>query len=117
MIDSVLPDDYISDHCTVHCLLSVLKPFAPRRNITLRRLADVNIEQFRQDIFGSQLGLTLSTHCTVESMVTQYNYVLGHLLDEHAPQCTRSVYISPCRSWYYRDITMAKRDKRTYELR
>ena len=98
VIDYVLPSDYINDHCAVHCSLSVLKPSAPRWNITQRRLADVNIEQFRQDIFASQLGQTLFAPCTVESMITQYNHVLGQVLDEHATQCTRSVYISAWRS-------------------
>ena len=97
--------------------IAVFKSSASRRNITLRRLADVNVEHFRQDIFASQLEQNMSAHCTVESMVTQYNHVLGQLLDEHALQCTRSVYIRPYRSWYNHDIIIAKREKRTYERR
>ena len=114
-VNSVLPGEHLTDHCAVHCSLSVNKPSAPRRTITMRRLADINIEQFRKDIDTSPLGQPVPNHTTVESMVSQYNHVLGRLLDEHAPQYGRSVYIRPDSQWYNQDVTLAKREKRKFE--
>lgn len=54
---------------------------------------------------------------SLEELVSCYNQELGTLLDQHAPEQTRSITLHPNTPWYTDELRMAKREKRQAERR
>ena len=69
-------------------------------------------DKLRNDIGEAFSDFTCSD---VESAVHNYNEVLQHIVDKHAPEKTRVVTIRPDAPWYNSKLAEEKRLKRKYE--
>ena len=94
-------------------ILDFTRPPPSRKRVKFRRLRDINIEQFKEDIKSSQLAL--STASITSELAEQFNLVLRELLDKHAPERTKTVTLRPNAPWYTEEVREAKRVKRRLE--
>ena len=86
-----------SDHFAVLFTLSFPSPGLPKQTVTYRSWKSVDHDQLRNDIGEAFSDFTCSD---VESAVHNYNEVLQHIVDKHAPEKTRVVTIRPDAPWY-----------------
>ena len=91
MVDTVVAD-LISDHCAVHCRVAMRKPPFRRELKTYRKMKAINLTSFSTDIENSDLYT--SQERLLEESVTQYNDVLGDLLEKQTPLKTKKGSIS-----------------------
>ncbi|XP_068690100.1 uncharacterized protein [Montipora foliosa] len=110
-----LPERHFSDHATVICNLSVMKP-APRiKHAEYRKLKSIDITKLREAICNSQLhqdppdDLNMLLDCC--------NTTLKSLLDKHAPVCSRHVITRPRPPLFTDNIIQARRDRKKAERR
>ena len=107
--------DLISDHCAVHCRIAMRKPPFRRELKTYRKMKAINLTSFSTDIENSDLYS--SQERSLEESVTQYNDVLGDLLEKHAPLKTKWLTIRPAAPWVNDDILSARKERRRMERR
>ena len=82
VVDTVMAD-LISNDCAVHCRIALRKPPFRRELKTYRKIKAINFTSFPTDIENSDLYTNQER--SLEHSVTQYNDVLGDLLEKHAP--------------------------------
>ena len=114
VVDTVVAD-LISDHCAVHCRIAMRKPPFRRELKTYRKMKAINCISFSTDIENSDLYT--SQERLLEESVTQYNDVLGDLLEKHAPLKTKWLTIRLAASWVNDDILSARKERRRMERR
>ena len=107
--------DLISDHCAVHCRIAMRKHPFRRELKTYRKMKAINLTSFSTDIENSDL--CTSQERSLEESVTQYNDVLGDLLEKHAPLKTKWLTIRPAAPWVNDDILSARKERRRMERR
>ena len=73
--------------------------------------SNINLTSFSTDIENSDLYS--SQERSLEESVTQYNDVLGDLLEKHAPLKTKWLTIRPAAPWVNDDILSARKDRET----
>ena len=84
-----LPERYFTDHATVICKLSVMRP-APRiKHAEYRNLKSIDITKLRKASRNSQLHQDPPDDLNM--LLDCYNTTFKSLLDEHAPVCSRHV--------------------------
>jgi hypothetical protein len=103
----------ISDHSAVSFVLPHPKPVAGRKKVTFRKLKDIDIPAFQNDITNSALCESQTTN--LEDLVSQYNKTLTAILDEHAPLQSKYITLRPHSPWFNEDIKKAKICRRTAE--
>ena len=102
-----------SDHFAVIGQINFSRPKQPKRTILYRKLGDIDLERFKQDIRKSSLILAQSE--SAADLVDQYNNILRALLDQHAPVRTKVVTVRPRVPWYTDELHEAKSRKRRLE--
>ena len=116
ILDNVCAHDpMISDHFVVSCNLRLNKPRFPRKEIEFRKLKQLDMNQFRNDIAASSL-ITNPPEDLAE-LVLQYDSVLSSILDKHAPIRKQVVTVRPAAPWYTERISDEKRKRRKLERR
>ena len=113
-MDTVVAD-LISDHCAVHCRIAMRKPPFRREQKTYRKMKAINLTSFSTYIENSDLYT--SQERSLEESVTQYNDVLGDLLEKHAPLKPKWLTIRPAAPWVNDDILSARKERRRMERR
>ena len=109
-------DLFLSDHCTVLCELSILKPPLKEKNISYRKLKTIDIQQFKHDLKLSQLCQdSVLENFDVNSLTTLYNSTLIAILDKHAPLRHKSITVHQRVPWFNYEIKEAKRKRRKLE--
>jgi exonuclease III len=103
----------MSDHLPITFRVSVCRPAAVKKTIHFRKLKDIDVNAFQQDLLASPL-ITLPAS-DVETLVDQYNTELTLLMDAHAPHITKEVFIRSNAPWYTKDIADAKSRRRQGE--
>ena len=103
VVDTVMAD-LSSEHCAVHCRIAMRTPF--RRELKTSFSTDIE----NSDLYTSQ-------ERSLEDSVTQYNDVLGDLLEKHAPLRTKWLTIRPAAPWVNDDILSARKERRRMERR
>ena len=106
-------DGLPSDHAAVSCNLTLDRPPAMKRKMRYRKLRQIDIEKFKQDIESSTL-YTNPAH-DPEGLALQYDTVLSQLLDLHAPQKEKCITIRPNAPWYTDELREEKQKKRRLE--
>ena len=114
VMDTVVAD-LISDHCAVHCQIAMRKPPFRRELKTYRKMEAINWTSFSTDIENSDLYT--SQERSLEESETQYNDVLGDLLEKHAPLKTKWLTIRPAAPWVNDNILSARKERRRMERR
>jgi len=103
----------LTDHYAIHCSLNLSKPGYPKKTISYRKFANIDKEQFKEDLKHSNLLSSLEKD--LDALVDQYNTTLTEILDRHAPLKTREITIRPLVPWYNDEIDQAKKVRRKYE--
>ncbi len=97
----------MSDHATLTIRLTVDKPSPGERQISYRRLKNIDHQKFCGEMRASPL--TTNPEPDVADLAAQYHRVMSELLDKHAPIITKSVTSRPSTPWYTTDIKAEKR--------
>ena len=105
----------ISDHNPIRVTISIPKPEPVRKQITYRKIKDIDINSLQEDILKSSLINKPSDN--IDSFVNQYNETLSAILNEHAPVIDKTVTVHPNAPWFSEDISQAKRKRRCAERR
>ncbi|XP_072015955.1 uncharacterized protein [Amphiura filiformis] len=108
-IDDTLP----SDHFAVICKLAVSRPPVTKHQFRFRKLRDIDINAFNNDIAASSLVTDPAND--VESLSTQFDNVMSDLLHCHAPEVSRSVSLRPHAPWYDEALRKEKQERRRCE--
>jgi hypothetical protein len=104
----------IADHKCISFDLTTVKPKYLRREISYRKLKELNMDDFRSDL-AIALG-EFDPNCgTVSEAVDRYNIILENTLDKDAPLKKRTVIIRPQPAWYSEDISEVRKEKRKAE--
>ena len=103
----------MSDHNPLIFHLLSPKPPPVKKIISFRKIKNIDIEKFTQDLAVNPLITSPST--TVDTVVTQYPDTLSSLLDVRAPVITKEVQIRPHTAWFNECIQAAKRERRKAE--
>ena len=103
----------ISDHSAITFQLPVSKFPTVKQVLSFRKLKDIDIEAFKDDLRSCSLVTDLEED--IECQATQYNSCLSNLLEKHAPLMQR---ISVDRSnypWFNSECKQLKSEKRRLE--
>ena len=116
IIQSVVvhPPD-LSDHSPISMTLPFHKPVATKKTITYRKIKDISLEDFINDIASSQL--CKSPPDDLDELVDMYNSTLSGVLDKHAPVQTKQITVRETAKWYNDEIHTAKQERRRAEKR
>ncbi|CAB4024715.1 Hypothetical predicted protein [Paramuricea clavata] len=104
-------DPVISDHLAIHCTLQLEKPPLEQAEIYYRKLNNVNMDSFNEDI----KVLDLNDDYDLSVLIDKYENTLKETLQQHAPQKRR--IITPLSPWYNEEIGQEKRNRRKLERR
>ena len=86
--------DYLfSDHITVLCDLELVKPPPKIKQVSNRKIKDIDREKLQVDILSSEL--CQNTPDTLDELVNSYNTTLAHALDRHTPLRTKVIRSRP----------------------
>ena len=86
--------DYLfSDHITVLCDLKLVKPPPKVKQVSNRKIKDIDREKLQVDILSSEL--CQNTPDTLDELVNSYNTTLAHALDRHTPLRTKVIRSRP----------------------
>jgi hypothetical protein len=103
----------ISDHFPVHCVLNLPVSKKETKTIRFRRLKNINLDNFKNDIQHSDLGFISQQDVT--EAIKVYNSVLKELLEKHAPIIEKTIVDRPNSEWYGEEIRVMKRKVRQKE--
>ena len=106
-------DPVISDHLAIHCTLQLEKPPLEQAEIYYRKLNNVNMNSFNEDL----KVLDLNDDYDLSVLIDKYENTLKETLQQHAPQKRRIItprLLSPC---YNEEIGQEKRYRRKLERR
>ena len=101
-----------SDHRRVLGNVDLSRPAPTRKSVTYRKLRNVDIEKFSEDIAISSLNNLAGSDLGI--MIDQYNEILCSLLNKHAPLQSREIILRPRAPWYSDELRELKREKRRF---
>ena len=103
----------ISDHSAISFDIPIGKPPSERKLISYRKVKNININEFKDDILNSSL---YSSPCDdINKLVEQYNNVLSDIIDKHAPLITKTITQHENSPWFHDEIRDAKQERRKAE--
>ncbi|KAL8562709.1 hypothetical protein ACOMHN_011280 [Nucella lapillus] len=108
IIDLTVVDKQISDQFLISFSLRLCKPRRRTREVTSRKLKDIDLDVFKADVTTS-LSIIFTD---AGDQAAQLNTCLGELLDLHAPLTTRRVTDRTSAPWITLDIKAAKQERR-----
>ena len=108
-IDDTLP----SDHFAAICKFAVSRPPVAKHQFRFRKLRDIDLNAFKNDIAASSLVTDPAND--VESLSTKFDNVMSNLLDCHAPEISKTVSLRPHAPWYEEALREEKRERRRCE--
>ena len=112
-IQNLSIDWKISDHFTVLFNVTIQKPPPLRKNLTFRKVHKINTDVFKSDL---RVAISQLEPChSIEGVVGRYNDTLGNLIDQHAPNITRTVTIRHHSPWYTEELRREKITRRQLE--
>ncbi|KAL8561508.1 hypothetical protein ACOMHN_011190 [Nucella lapillus] len=107
IIDLTFVDKQISDHFLISFSLRLCKPRRRTREVTSRKLKDIDLDVFKADVTTSLFIISPDAG----DQAAQLNTCLGELLDLHAPLTTRRVTDRTSAPWMTLDIKAAKQER------
>ena len=108
--------DYLfSDHTTVLCDLGLGKPPPKARQVSNRKIKDIDREKLQVVLLLSELCQNICD--TLDELVNSYNTTLAQALDRHAPLRTKVIRSRPLFPWFNEEIKAARREERKAERR
>ena len=61
-------------------------------------------------------SIPISTDCSGEGLLQQYDTCRRALVDHHAPMCHKTITLRLYSAWYSQELTEAKKQRRKLEL-
>ena len=117
-IPEIIRCDVISDHSAIVCTADIARPKATKKTIMHRDLRRLDTSLLCDDIKDSILCSSELGFCSdVNTLVEQYNDVLGQLIDKHAPVRSCTVTLRPHMPWFSENLRSLKRQRRQAERR
>ena len=114
ILSSIFPSDGLSDHLTVIAeLQGDLHRHTAKKQITYRRINQIDINNFKTDIVKSQL--ITNPKLSADSLYKQFHDTLSSILNTYAPLKTKSVFPKLPNPWITSAIQAAKRTRRYLE--
>ena len=104
---------FISDHCFIRTVTSLIKSESHSKQITFRRINNINLTNFKSDSQASEL-FKLNGKSVHEKAAT-YDQVLAEILDAHAPMVSKTIKIKNESPWYNNELRTIKIQKRKAE--
>ena len=98
---------------SVPCTLQLRKPQLQQTKINYRKLNDINMSSFNQDLEG----LNFDDDYDLPVLIDKYENTLKETLQKHAPLKRRLITIRPSSPWYNEKIGKEKRKRRKPESR
>ena len=111
MYDPCLCDKQ-GDHLAVRFAVHASKPARLRKVVTFRRLRQICVSDFAQDIASS---MDLSSDGSVTELVLHYISDLRSIVDHHAPLQKSTVTLRPNSPWFTDTLRQEKRNRRQLE--
>lgn len=116
--DSILIRDterkrFISDHAFVKVSTVLTKPKADVKVISYRKIKDLDLHKFKDDIRSS--GLMDMSDKSIHEKAVLYDSVLKETLDIHAPMVHKEIKVKQASPWYNQELREFKRKKRRAE--
>ena len=99
-----------SDHAAVTFLVNFPRPVLSKVLSERRKLPNINLELFVEDIADTSLMCNRSSD--VDVAVTQYDSDLRDLVNTHAPVKLRMSTVRPFSPWFSDHLRELKREKR-----
>ena len=78
----------ISDHFIIQCPIGFPRPALSCKELTLRKLKNIDIAEFSADIASSMVCTSIHWD-NIDAFADCFNMTLGDILDKHAPLKTR----------------------------
>ena len=108
----------LSDHNFIDCSLHIEKPKPQTKTVTYRKLKNIDIKTLGEDMGEA---LEAANNCSdLAALVDMYNVKLSAVLDNHAPQKTKTVKISHCQPWFNdfikEQIVLRRKKEKTFRL-
>ena len=104
------PGAYLSDHCTIECLLSLKKSQLQQKEIKYRKLRLIDPNTFRQ-----LLELDGYEELQLDGMVEVLDNCLRSAIDKLAPLKTRNIVVRPTNPWFDNEMRDQKKKMRKQE--
>ncbi len=102
---------FISDHCFVKVASSIEKPEVQTKEISYRKLKDINLENLKHDIAASNLETSYYNNLSLTKLAELYDSTMSAILDEHAPVVKTVLRKKSVSPWYYSELGVMKRKK------
>ena len=97
LVHNVEPGMFLSDHCFIHCQLTIAKNPLITESVTYRKIRAIDLEAFKQDL---ELALSNQHQGNINEAVNFYNDKVKHILDTHEPEKTKVVKRSHNQPWF-----------------
>ena len=104
------PDTYLSDHCTIECLLSFKKCNMQKKKIKYRKLKSID-----PMAFSKHLKLDGYEELSFEEMVEVLDKNLQDAIDALAPIKSRTILVRTTNPWFNNEVRDQKRRMRNQE--
>ena len=105
----------ISDHFAVKCQLALKKPGIEKKEVTFRKLNQIDFDKFNSDLCEEFKGF--DHLCDINNLTASYNSTLRELLDKHAPERTKVIALRNKHQGFSLDIRTKKKKRRQLERR
>ena len=104
----------ISDHFIIQCPIGFPRPALSCKELTFRKLKNIDIAEFSADIASSVLCASVHWD-NIDALSDCFNMTITDILDKHAPLKTRIMINRPKIPWFNDDIKQLKRKRRRLE--
>ena len=104
----------ISDHFIIQCPIGFPRPPLLCKELTFRKLKNIDIAEFSADIASSMLCTSVHWD-NIDALSDCFNMTLTDILDKHAPLKTRIMINRPRIPWFNDDIKQLKPKRRRLE--
>ena len=104
----------LSDHWSLLFKVQMMKPPPVFKHTEFRRIKDIDVDQFKKDIYDSDLCRDPPLD-DLSSLVSMYNSCLREILDIHAPKCEKDLPVRPRQPWFNNEIKTERQLRRKYE--
>ena len=106
------PGQYLSDHTSVVSHLSIDKPPLEVKKCTYRKLKEINTEEISTKLDHAFENFETTD---LEPMIEDLEKQLKLVLDEMAPEKTKTIVVRPTNPWFTEDVKIQKRLMRNRE--
>ena len=97
----------ISDHFAVICQLALRKPGIEKKEVTFRKLSQIDFDKFNSDLCEKFKGF--DQLCDINDLTAAYNSTLREVLDNHAPEQTKVITLRNKHHGFSLDIRTEKK--------